>query len=169
MLIILFFANFRTITNIGINDDVDDVLNGHLDLDLGVAEIDDDECDFQLNKKRKNSSNGDHVKVFESIAKSIKDNHSKKIELFEKVVNRPHSEIELFFMSISKTVEKFNPIEQTKVKIEISRIVNQLELAHFENMNKISVNSIIETNTGTILKDGETFSIEEMPIVCFHE
>lgn len=89
-------------------------------------------------KRRRSSSNGDTIKLFESLSKTLKENNAKKIEAFQQVA-QPRSEMQLYFGSICKTVEKFTPIDQVKIKIEISRIVSQFELAHFEKMEQSDI------------------------------
>lgn len=61
-------------------------------------------------------------------------------------VVRPQSELELFFASMCKTVEKFDPMEQAKIKIEVSRIISNTELAHIQKSNNQN-NVILSVNT----------------------
>lgn len=89
-------------------------------------------------KRRRSSSNGDTIKLFESLSKTLKKNNAKRIEAFQQVAE-PQSEIQLYFGSICKTVEKFTPIDQAKIKIEISRIVSQFELAHLEKLEQSDI------------------------------
>lgn len=91
-------------------------------------------------RKRSLSNSSDHLKLIENIAKSIKENQSKKLEIFQQAV-QPQSELELFFAAICKTVEKFDPMAKAKLKIEISHIVSQAELDHLNNIS----NEIIYT------------------------
>lgn len=113
---------------------------------------DDDELQFMPIKRRRSSSNEDQKKNFETFTKTIRDNQSKKLEMFEKVL-KPQTELELFFASMCKTCEKFNPIEQAKIKMEVSRLVSQMEMEHLQNN--------IANNEDTLYG---TYSIESIPI-----
>lgn len=70
-------------------------------------------------------------------------------------------------MSMCKCVEKFSPFEQSKVKIEIGKIVNQIELERYEQICNDSADMLRAVNTELAPTDGETLSIEKLPfIVC---
>lgn len=86
-------------------------------------------------KRRRSSSTGDQMKLFETFAKSLKDNHSQKMCMLQNAMEttKPQTELELYFSSICKTVEKLHPIEQSKIKMQISNIVNQAELAQLQS------------------------------------
>lgn len=104
--------------------------------------IDDDEMDFTQSYKKRRSSNGEQFKLIETITKEIKENQTKKFDLFQQFTKQ--SELELFFSSLCKTVEKFTAIEQAKIKIELSNIVGQHELSHLEKA-ATSKNDLIYT------------------------
>lgn len=94
--------------------------------------INEDSTSGPISKKRR-SNNNDQLKIFENIAKDMKDSQNKKMEFIQQFV-QPKTELELFFASLCKTVEKFNPLAQAKAKISISNIVSQMEIEHLENM-----------------------------------
>lgn len=119
---------YRTTTNVvlGENDDI-------TEYPAAVNLVDGDEdCEIiQPSKRRRNASGGQQIKIFETIAKTFSENQSRKLEMFQKAM-QPQGELELFFASVCKTVEKFSPLEQAKIKMEMSRIVSQSELEHLE-------------------------------------
>lgn len=110
-------------------------------------------------KRRRSSSTGDQTRIFESIAKTMKENHSKKLDMLEKAM-KPQSELELFFASMCKSVEKLDAIEQIKVKMEISRIVNNAELSSLEKTQNSNV--LFSTQTISRFHDEDTFSYEDV-------
>lgn len=153
----------RTITNIpsGIEANLDD----------DSIAIEDEEN--QPMKRRRSSSNGEQSKIFENIAHTLKENNFKRNELIQKILadSKAQSELELYFGSICKTVERFSLIEQARVKMQISQIVSQAELSHFEKRNfeivNINGNNILSngSNIETLsFEDGSTFSTIEVPI-----
>lgn len=122
---------FRTTTNIIHNDNNDDIQS--VAGSDECVEIDDD-VSIQPIKRKRTSSNGEQIKIFESIAKTFKDNQTKKFEIFQQAM-RPQTELELFFASMCKTVEKLGPVEQARVKFEISRIVGNAEIDNLQRMH----------------------------------
>lgn len=64
----------------------------------------------------------------------IKETQTRKMNLLEKFVEMPqqNSELELFFLSICKTVEKFTPLQQAKIKMSILEIVNKAEILNIQ-------------------------------------
>lgn len=72
----------------------------------------------------------------ENIAQSMKENNTKRNEIIQQILAdpKPQSELELFFCSICKTVEKFSPIEQARIKMQISQLVSQSEVAQLEKL-----------------------------------
>lgn len=145
----------RTTTNIslGANDDTS-TLDGIVpDEEVVMVDSTDDQCLPPVKRRRCSSGSGEQMRFFESISKSLEENQSKKFELIQQVM-RPQSDLELFFASMCKTVEKFDLIEQAKIKIEVSRIVSNSELAHLEkanNQNRVmmSVNTIDQNDACT--------------------
>lgn len=122
----------------------DESLDGENDENSpNVINIDDDEMDFTQSYKKRRSSNGEQFKLIETITKEIKENQTKKFDLFQQFTKQ--SELELFFSSLCKTVEKFTAVEQAKIKIELSNIVGQHELAHLEKA-ATSKNDLIFTS-----------------------
>lgn len=127
-----YFYSHRTTSNIAF----DDVMN-EFD-DLHTVDISDDEMDGPTKenlrpiKRRRSSSTGDQLKIFESVAKALKDNQNQRMGMYQSTVEVPQTELELYFSSICKTVEKLPPIEQTKIKMQVSNIVNQAELAQLQ-------------------------------------
>lgn len=65
----------------------------------------------------------------------MKENHAQKLELLQKSIEpiKQQTDLELFFGSICKSVEKLHPIEQTRIKMQISQIVGQAELAQLQS------------------------------------
>lgn len=90
-------------------------------------------------KRERSSSNDDQMKIFENITHSIKGNNSKRNEVIQKMLNdsRPEAELVLFFSSICKTVSKFSLLEQAKIKMKISQMVSETELAHLERLEEM--------------------------------
>lgn len=124
------FLFIRTTTNIVSNDE-----ESNQDGIISIQNSDDEEKEnVQGFKRRRSSSNSDQMKIFETIAKTIKENHSKKIELINQM-QKPQNELELFFASICKTVEKFEALDQAKIKFEISQIVSQCEMVQIQASN----------------------------------
>lgn len=87
----------------------------------------------------------------------IKQNSVAKFDLLKTVVERgqrdeTESELGLFFKSICKTVEKFNAIEQAKIKIEITTLVSNMQISKFQQNQAEIINSsdiIIIENSNT--------------------
>lgn len=132
----IFFYTYRTTTNL-IFDDI------NAGISHAPTEIisDEDERDIETNNrenivpvKRRRSSSCDQMKLYESFAKTLKDNHSQKMNLINQAIesSKPQTELELYFSSICKTVEKLSPIEQAKIKMHVSNIVSQAELAQLQ-------------------------------------
>lgn len=65
----------------------------------------------------------------------MKDTQNRKINLLEKIVETPtveKSDLELFFESICKTVQKLPKLSQAKLKMKITEAVNQAEIEHLQ-------------------------------------
>lgn len=79
----------RTTTNIQIDTIEDEAVVPNDD--FGIS---DDFTDEHLPpmKRRRSSSTGDQTRMFENIAKTIKENHNKKIEILEQAM-KPQSVI----------------------------------------------------------------------------
>lgn len=75
------------------------------------------------------------------------------MDFLEKVL-QPQNEMELFFASMCKTVQKFNPLDQAKTKLAISRIVGDMEIANIEN--SIAASGLLSSQCN--------FSIESLSI-----
>lgn len=144
----LFFPHidFRTITNVPESNGVSD-----------TSPIDED--DFHPIKRRRSSSQGDQTKMLENIAQSMKENSSKRNELIEKLLSgsQRSSELELFFSSICKTVERLCWIDQARLKLKISQLVNEAEMAHIEKLE-------LGTSTQMAFLDGSTFAYENVTV-----
>lgn len=129
------FFSFRTTSNI-IFDDVssaDAIIND-------ISDDDDKSNDSKENKpvqKRRrssSSSSSDQMKIYESFARTMQENHTAKMNLIQQLQDtKSQSELECYFTAICKTVEKFSPIEQAKIKMQISQIVGQAELDQLEH------------------------------------
>lgn len=132
---ILFFTFDRTITNIVNLDDED----GSVCIDDACSTIADEIVPL---KRRRSSSNGDQIRIFENIAQSIKENGTKRSEMIQKILSdsKQETELELFFGSICKTVSKFTPFDQAKMKMRIQNLVSETELAHIERMEQDIMN-----------------------------
>lgn len=119
----MFFL-FRTTTNV----ENDEESNG-----IDDEQLSPDDGSVRPCKRRRSSSNGEQMKIFENIAQSFKENNSMRNDLIQKIFSdkkEPQSEMELFFLSMCRTVEKFSPLEQATLKMQISQIVSQVELSH---------------------------------------
>lgn len=85
------------------------------------------------------------------------------MELFQQSI-QPQSELELFFASACKTVEKFTPLAQAKVKFEVNKIISQAEFDYLQNIPNETVVYTIESNnianTETIPFDLENYPFE---------
>lgn len=136
----------RTTTNITLDDDVQTIEaceNPEEVLDV------DESSYFQTMKRRRSSSNSEQMKLIETVTKCIKDNNAKKFEMFQQAI-KPQNELELYFASVCKTVEKFQPMVKAKIKMEINQLISRYELDHFssviysvntENSNELIVES----------------------------
>lgn len=71
------------------------------------------------------------------------------MEMFQQVI-QPQTELDLFFASICKTVQKFEPMSQARIKIEINQLIGRYELAHLSNViysvNTVADNEIVFEN-----------------------
>lgn len=116
----------RTTTNIAtaITDDPDEVKENY----------ESEEENIRPTKRRRSSSNGDQVKLLENIANTFRDNSSRRNDLIQHIMNesKPKTELEVYFNSICLTVGKLDPLEQARVKMQISQIVSQAELSQLE-------------------------------------
>lgn len=120
-------------------------------------------------RKRTSSSSGD-IKCF---VDEFKGTQSRKLELLEKIIETPEkSELELFFASICKTVQKFTPLEQAKIKMKITETVNVAEIKHLETRefvyiidNDINV-STTSFDANNLNGNFNTAEENEMNILC---
>lgn len=133
-LLIILFSYSRTTTNIPSDEGSDWSEENDMNHE---NPSDEDEPLFKPKKKRRKNSNGEQMKVLENFTNNFKETQAKKLELFQKAI-QPHTELELFFSSICKTVEKLNPIDQAKLKNQISNIVTEFELTHLEKISQMS-------------------------------
>lgn len=72
------------------------------------------------------------------------------MSLFQQAIetsNKPLSELELFFGSICMTVGKLSPLEQARIKMQISNIVSQAELSQLQQSELIPPNSYHTTDS----------------------
>lgn len=155
MIILSFFSFFnRTITNINV-DDADE--NADIDEATTANEV------FPL-KRRRSSSNGDQMKIFENIAHSIKENNSKRNEIIQKMINesKPETELELYFGAICKTVSKFSALEQAKIKMKFNNIVSETEMAYLERIESNIINANFEHFETISIDDGTTYVIKDI-------
>lgn len=128
---LLCFFFFRTTTNIAIANP-----------DENVEEYDSEEEYIRPVKRQRSSSNGDQIKLLENIANTFKESNTKRNDLFQHFMKetKPPTELEVYFNSICLTVDKFDPLEQAKVKMQISQIVSQAELAQLEKSQRPNSN-----------------------------
>lgn len=159
----------RTTTNISLEDDDDTNIPDSIVPDEEVMMVDntDDQCLPHIKRRRCSFGSGDQMRFFESISRTLKESQSKKLELIQQVV-RPQSDLELFFASMCKTVERFDLIEQAKIKIEVSRIVSNSELAHLEKANNqnrvmLSVNTMNQDDLSNQAHSDQYFSFTGLP------
>lgn len=143
----------RTTTNIETYD-VDDDDDGNVDRLLIEDDTDGDSTSFESEHKKRRSNNNDQLRIFKNIANDMKENQNRKVELLQQVM-QPKTELELFFASICKTVEKFTPLDRAKVKAAISRIVGDMEIANIENT----------FNLNSLIPQGGSFTIESLPVI----
>lgn len=138
-IVYFFYFPNRTITNIVNLEDLDESAC----IDDARAAIADDI--FPM-KRRRSSSNGDQLRIFENIAHSIKENGAKRSEIIQKILSdsKQETELELFFGSICKTVSKFTPFDQAKMKMKIQNLVSETELAHIERMEQDIINKDVQ-------------------------
>lgn len=96
-----------------------------LDEESGVSE--------PPNKQRKTTAKGEWLQ-FENFRKEIQMNQEKKFDLIQKIVQKSpeKSDLELFFNSMFKTVQKFTPKDQAVLKIKIYQIVSEKEMSYLE-------------------------------------
>lgn len=106
------------------------------------------------------------MKIFENIAHTLREQNSKRNAIYEQILSdsKPQSEIELYFSSISKTVEKLNPIEQAKLKIQISQIVSKAELEHLERIQNNINSQQISGLDFLSFEDESTFTTMQIPL-----
>lgn len=145
----------RTTTNISLSDE-DSMEFTDTSMDDNIS-TDYESATEQPIKKRRINHN-DQTKLFESIAKDMKETQAKKMEIFHQL-NQPKTELELFFASMCKTVEKFSHLNQAKVKISISKVVSEMEISHIESSNNQP--ALKPPN----LQDSDSFNIEELPVI----
>lgn len=128
LLFYFIYIDYRTTTNIEIVD------VEQFDEEFSQDSFNDSMGSTQESTSKKRRSNdNEQIKIFENIAKEMKENQMKKMEFIQQIAQRK-SALELFFASICKTVEKFNPLEQAKIKISISNIVSEIEISRLENV-----------------------------------
>lgn len=109
-----FVLSYRTAPNI-IFDDVSSE-----DGAISICTISDEDDkpnekkeNVPLQKRRRSSSNSDQMRIYESFAKTMRENHNEKINLIQQLQDpKPQTELECYFNAICKTVEKFPPIER---------------------------------------------------------
>lgn len=73
----------------------------------------------------------------EDLSKVMQKNQEKKLDLLEKIIQKSpeKTDLDLFFISISKTVKKFPIRDQALLKIQIQQIVSEKEIAHLDNVS----------------------------------
>lgn len=88
-------------------------------------------------KYRKTSSNGEWSQL-DDFRKDMQKSQEKKLELMEKLMQKSpeKSSLDLFFNSISKTVEKFTVKDQAILKVKIQQIVTEKEIAYIDSDEK---------------------------------
>lgn len=65
------------------------------------------------------------------IAQQMRNSQTRKLDIIEKMIaTPPQSDLELFFASMCKTVEKFSPINQAEIKMNVTKLVNEAEILH---------------------------------------
>lgn len=134
MFIYLIYSLFgRTTTNITLIDDDEENSNNTIESDSTNTLSEETEDDTPHMKRKRTSSNSEQRKLYETITKTLNDNHIRKIEIMQQAMQtKPTTELDLFFASIGKTMEKLHAIDQAKIKLQISQIVSQYEMALLE-------------------------------------
>lgn len=89
-------------------------------------------------KSRKRNKKGDDVSQIENLRVDIQKNQDKKFELIQKLLQKSpeKNDLELFFISLYKTVSKFSPKDQALVKYKVHQIVSEKEMSYFDTSNE---------------------------------
>lgn len=133
MIHFVFSFSFRSTTNIFVDEIVPEI--DAIDISDDESKDGDNKENVQPIKRRRSSSTGDQMKIYETLAKTLNETHSQKLNLIHQAIEstKSQSELELYFSSICKTVEKLSPIDQAQIKLQISNIVSQAELAQLRS------------------------------------
>lgn len=93
-------------------------------------------------KKRRSTPNGDPMKILGNISQTFR-------ELVNQVLisKEEQTELDLYFSSICKTVKKLDALEQVKIKMQISQIVNQAELEQLSHSKQNDASTILGNNS----------------------
>lgn len=106
-----------------------------------------DRTDKHPPKRQKSNPAGDQTKQIQLLTREFGDSQRKKIDLLERIVSAPQqNELELFFASICKTVEKLTAIDQVKIKMKVTQIVHDIELARLQTYSILESTQTIPTS-----------------------
>lgn len=88
--------------------------------------------------KKQKSSTSEQWSQFDNLRRDMQKNNDKKLDLIQKIVQKSpeKTDLELFFNSISKTVQKFTPKDQAVLKIKIYQLVSEKEISNLDNTQK---------------------------------
>lgn len=94
-----------------------------------------DENDIMIKPAKKKTKTSEEWSQFEEFRKDMQKNQEKKFDLIQKIIQRSpeKTDLDLFFISISKTVKKFTPKDQALLKMKIHQIVSEQEIAYLDN------------------------------------
>lgn len=114
---------------------------------------DEDENDNMIkpSKKKTKTSTGEWSQ-FEEFRKDMQKNQEKKFDLIQKIIQKSpeKTDLDLFFISLSKTVKKFTPKDQALLKMKIHQIVSEKEIAYIDADDSFVANLNISNPFGEI-------------------
>lgn len=124
------FYDYSTTTNINLLHS-GDIIN----LDESLENV-----SSEPQSKQRKSSKGEWSH-FEHFRMEMKKNQEQKFDLIEKICKSPEkTDLQLFFISISKTVEKFSRKDQAILKLKIHQIVSEQEISNLNSTQNVVEN-----------------------------
>lgn len=163
-----FVYPYRTTSSV-IFDDVSSEDGAASTVTISDEEDKSDELQLMVpHKRRRSSSSSDQFKMYESFAKTMRENHSAKMNLIQQLQTpKEQTELERFFASVCKTVERFPALDQVKAKMKISQIVSEMEFAqlsnqaYIHNQNRNSL-SVVTADDGTVYEILDASASEQL-------
>lgn len=135
--------NFSTTSNItlhdqSVNDSMNSSSNVSIDSSNNLSTNADEHPDTIANEppaKQRKLNPKSQLSQFEIFRDEMIKNQDKKLNLIEKIVQKSpeKSDLELFFNSIFKTVQRFTRRDQAVLKIKIHQIVSEKEMSYLES------------------------------------